>query len=300
MTERHDELVAAVLDDIASSASYEARHIKRARASAEDMEARRAALLEIVAAMRPMTVRQAFYQASVRGLVDKSESGYSKVQRTLVDLRRSGRMPFSWIADNTRWMRKPDTFRNPREALRQTAEFYRKALWADAREYVECWIEKDALASVIYPVTQKFDVPLMVSRGYASISFLHEAASDIQALGKPAHIYHLGDAANKVEASLREFAPDAEIYFERLAVLPSQIDKWNLPSRPTKATDSRARGFSSISVELDAIDPHALRGLVHDAIERHLPADQYRVLLEAESSEREFIERWADLSEARP
>lgn len=288
----------------AVDAVYETSHIRRPRASAADMAERYEALLAIVSSMRPMTVRQVFYQASVQELVEKSESGYAKVQRALVDLRRAGRMPFSWISDNTRWQSKPDTWRSPEDAVRQTAQLYRKALWADADDYVEVWIEKDALASVIYGVTSAFDVPLMVSRGYASISFLHEAASDIAAGGKPAHIYHLGDydpsgvdAGNKIEQSLREFAPQAEIYFTRLAVLPEQIEGWSLPSRPTKKTDTRSKGFACRSVELDAIDPRQLRLLVQDAIEQHLPIDQYRVLLEAEASEREMIEQWAELCE---
>ena len=33
--------------------------------------------------------------------------------------------------------------------------FYRKALWADADAYVEVWLEKDALAGVIYPITAR-------------------------------------------------------------------------------------------------------------------------------------------------
>jgi len=110
-----------------------------------------------------MTVRQVFYQASVRGIVDKTEAGYGKVQRALVDLRRDGRLPFDWIADNARWQRKPRSWRDPDEAIRQTARFYRKALWADAEDYVEVWLEKDALSAVVYDVTSEFDVPLMVA-----------------------------------------------------------------------------------------------------------------------------------------
>jgi hypothetical protein len=45
----------------------------------------------------------------------------------------------------------------------------------------------------------------------------------------------------------------------------------------------------AISVELDAIDPRKRRDLVRSAIERHLPPDQFRVLKEAEKSERELI-----------
>jgi hypothetical protein len=44
--------------------------IKRARATKVEVEARREALLDIIEAGRPMTVRQVFYRATVRGLVE--------------------------------------------------------------------------------------------------------------------------------------------------------------------------------------------------------------------------------------
>lgn len=281
------------------------RRINRLRASRKEMDERHEALLAIAATMQPMTVRQVFYQATLRGVVDKTETGYSKVQRALVDLRRSGRLAYDWIADNARWQRKPRSFRDPAEALRQTARFYRKALWAYADEYVEVWLEKDALSAVVYEVTAEFDVPLMVARGYASLSFLHEAAEAIAAEDRPTHIYHLGDfdpsgvdAANKIEETLRAFTPDAEIHFTRLAVLPHQIAQWNLPTRPTKSTNSRSKGFGDISVELDAIDARTLRQVVREAIERHLPPDRLAVLRAAEESEREFLRVWAGTSGA--
>jgi hypothetical protein len=161
-----------------------------------------------------MTVRQVFYQAIVRGLVEKAESGYVKVQTDLTVMRRAGELPYDWLADNTRWQRKPRTFNGVEEALKATAAFYRKNLWASADSYVEIWLEKDALAGVIYPVTSMYDVPLMVARGYASLSFLYTAADAINELAVPAYIYHLGDfdpsgvnAGEKIEETLRELAP---------------------------------------------------------------------------------------------
>ena len=59
--------------------------------------------------------------------------------------------------------------------------------------YVEVWCEKDALAGVLMTETEVYDVPLMVARGYSSISFLHPAAQAIKAKKKPAYIYHFGD-----------------------------------------------------------------------------------------------------------
>ena len=272
--------------------------IKRHRATKAQVEERREALLAIIENGRPMTVRQVFYQATVRGLVEKAESGYAKVQTDLTVMRRAGELPYDWLADNTRWQRKPRTFNSVEDALNETAKFYRKSLWADADCYVEVWLEKDALSGVIYPVTSMYDVPLMVARGYASLSFLYDAAEYIASLDVPACIYHLGDfdpsgvnAGEKIEETLRELAPDAEINFERLAVTRQQIGEWSLPTRPTKKSDTRAKGFGDISVELDAIDPNDLRDLVRMAIEQHLPEHQFEILKAAEESERTLIRK---------
>jgi hypothetical protein len=232
---------------------YQASPIKRHRATKDEVAARRSALLDIVFEMKPMTVRQVFYQATVHNLVEKSDDGYDKVQRDLVQrdlvqMRRSGAMPYEWLADNTRWQRKPQTFDSVEQALQDTARFYRKSLWNDADCYVEIWLEKDALSGVIFPITEMYDVPLMVARGYASLSFLHEAADYIGSLDVPTYIYHFGDfdpsgvnAGQKIEQTLREMAPEAEIYFERVAVTPEQIDQWILPTRPTKLAEASER-----------------------------------------------------------
>jgi len=281
-----------------TEAVYEASPIKRFRATKAQVGDRRAALFDIVSEMQPMTVRQVYYQATVRNIVEKTEAGYTKVQTDLVQMRKSGDLRYDWLADNTRWQRKPKTFDSVEQALQDTAKFYRKSLWADADAYVEVWLEKDALAGVVYPVTDKYDVPLMVARGYASLSFLHSAAEYINELEVPTYIYHFGDfdpsgvnAAEKIEQTLREMAPAAQIHFERVAVTPPQIEMWNLPTRPTKASDSRSKGFGDISVELDAIPPHGLRALVKMVIEEHLPRHQFDVLKIAEASEREIIKR---------
>ncbi|MBA3732281.1 MAG: hypothetical protein H0W93_08055 [Gammaproteobacteria bacterium] len=283
---------------------YQPSPIKRARASKAELESRKNALFDIVCEIQPCTVRQAFYQAEIAGVVEKTEAGYDKVQRALADMRRAGTLPYGWIADNTRWQRRPITYGNPAEAIGEVARFYRKDLWRDADVYVEIWLEKDALSGVIYPATSQYDVPLMVARGYSSLSFLHGSAEYIAALDVPAYVYHLGDfdpsgvnAAETIETTLRELAPCAEIHFERIAVLPEQILAWDLPTRPTKATDTRAKRFGyTESVELDAIHPDTLRDLVAGVIEKHLPPERYALLQVAEASERKFLEQWASVA----
>jgi hypothetical protein len=188
------------------------------RATKAQMAARRSALWMIASEIEPCTVRQVFYQSTVRGLMEKEESGYDKVQRCLVELRRFWGMPFSWVSDATRWVRKPRTFDSLEAALQHTAETYRRALMAAMDAYIEIWIEKDALAGVILPITIEYDIPLMVARGFSSITFLNSAAEAIADQNKPAYIYHLGDwdpwgqrAGDKIEETLRERAPDSEI-----------------------------------------------------------------------------------------
>jgi hypothetical protein len=265
------------------------------------MEARRRDLRAIVAEQQPMTVRQVFYQATVRGIVPKTENGYQMVAVALADMRRARELPFSWIADLTRWQRRPRTYSSIGHALRETAKFYRKALWEDAEAYVEIWIEKDALSGVIYPVTEEYDVPLMSAKGYPSLSFIHSAAAQMAEEDRPCFVYQFGDhdpsgvdAARAIEKDLRLMAPDAEIHFERVAVRPQQIADWSLPSRPTKTSDTRFKKWTGgDSVELDAIDPDTLRGLVRNCIERHINQRKLEVLLEAERSERQQLTMFA-------
>jgi hypothetical protein len=280
---------------------YSASTIKRSRRTKAAIKSIRDAIRNILENDHPQTVRQVFYALTVRGVIKKAEIEYQQtVIRLLVDMREAGEIPFGWIADNTRWMRKPATFVGLDSCLKNTARFYRRDLWAAAPVYVEIWCEKDALAGVLIEETDPYDVPLMVARGYASISFLHSAAKMISAKGKPAFIYHFGDldpsgvdAARDIEAKLRRYAPAAEIHFERPAVTREQVEQWNLPTRPTKMTDTRAKKFVGTSVELDAIPAARLRTLVRECIERHIDKEQLNLLQIAEASERELLTKWA-------
>jgi hypothetical protein len=262
-----------------------------------DIATCRSGLLEILEEMQPMTVRQLFYQGVVRGLFYKSELGYNRVWADSKTMRLSGEVPYDWLEDNTRSVSRPRTYTSPSAALESTARRYRKSFWADADCQVQIWLEKDALSSIVYQATQEYDVPLYVARGFSSLSFLYSAAEDITDNDVPAHIYHLGDfdpsgvsAGEAILRTLNDMAPDADIEFERIAVTKQQIRQWRLPSRPTKKSDSRAARFDSdISVELDAIAPDRLRGLVRASIERHMPPTRFKKLKAAERREQRAI-----------
>jgi hypothetical protein len=179
------------------------------------------------------------------------------------------------------------------------AASYRRALWHDQDSYVEVWSEKEAISSIISEVTEEWDVPLMIARGFASESFLWETASTIRNINKPTFVYQLGDhdpsgivAWEHVQTRLRQFAPEVDLTFERLAVTPEQIEELALPTRPTK-TSGHSRGFAGDSVEVDAIPTTILRGIVQEAIESHIDPWRLGATRMVEESERAGLEAMA-------
>ena len=175
-------------------------------------------LHELLEDRHPQTIRQLFYQAVSHGLIEKTEADYKRVVVRLCTLmREAGKLPWDWLTDSTRWMRKARSYSSMQQALDWTAKTYRRALWDDQPAYVEIWCEKEALAGVIWEITAKYDVPLMVVKGFPSVAFVHEAAIAIQDRGKPAYVYYFGDhdpsgrqIAEDVEAKLHRYAPDAQ------------------------------------------------------------------------------------------
>jgi hypothetical protein len=310
--------------------TYRPRPTRRVRRTKAAMELIRAHLYDVLTRSdSSMTVRQVFYQMVAREVIAKTEGEYKNtIVRLLTEMRLDGTIPYGRIADNTRWMRKPTTYGSMEAALENTVQTYRRQVWANQGAYVEVWLEKEALAGVVYDLTSEWDVPLMVTRGYPSITFLHEAAEAMDAAAgvsqlaraakgcdrifgeigdvldavmldgsKEVFVYYFGDhdpsgvdIPRNVEHRLNEFAT-ARINFERVAVTPYQVAAWNLPTRPTKGTDSRARDWQGGSVELDAIPVDLLRALVSGCIEGHVDQSQLNLLRTVEAEERAVLER---------
>jgi hypothetical protein len=299
---------------------YKTSPIKRHRRTKAEIEHIKEELLAIVEEDAPMTVRQVFYAATVRDLVEKTENEYTNtVARLLLEMRRSGDMPYSWITDATRWMHKADSYHGLKAFIDRHQQAYRRDLWADADEYVEVWCEKEALAGVIYDVTHEFDVPLMVSKGFASESYLYTAADEITdrlVAGKTkAVIYFFGDydpsglrISKSIEEGIRRLAGpmwdegdrlgEEHLEFHRVAVTPTQIEQWNLPTRPTKLDGNRhAKGWAADqeSVELDAIPPRQLRDLARLMIGNHIDQRQLAALRQIEAEERRQLRIFGDV-----
>ncbi len=277
---------------------YRASTIKRQRATMTEMAEREAFFIAYAGAHGPITVRGLYYQAEVHGIpgIDKTDSGYRKVQAQVLKLRREGRLDYANIAVSSRYMRKPRTHDGWEDALRDTAQFYRKKLWADTDLEVEIWLEKSALAGVLYPVTSEYDVPLMCTGGFSLETFAHEAVARLRHSGRRLIVHALYDfdrsgldASRSLQEKVERFGQDysVPVHFRPLGLSLEQVFDLKLPTRTAKAaTKADQRWPHVFAAELDALPPDELRRIVRNAIEEHLPRDQLDILKQVEAAER--------------
>lgn len=280
------------------TATSDACPTKHRRTRAE-MAVLRSALYASARDEQPVTCRRLFYVLVSAGLIAKTEGEYQRtVIRLVGEMREDGALPWNWIADHTRWMRKPRSFSSLSDALEHTAQFYRRSLWDEQADYVEVWCEKAGLAGPLYEVTSEWDVPLMICGGSPSKTFLREAAQQMRDTGKPAHVYYFGDhdpsgvaIRNRVARDLQRYYGDGPfgVSFESVAVEAWQIEAWGLPTRPTKTSDPNARKFQGESVEVDAIPTAKLRELARACIERHVDVEALERLQTVEAAERDTL-----------
>lgn len=276
------------------SSIYRPSTLKRRRSNAELAEIDDA-IIQVLQDEHPATVRSVFYRVMSAGAVEKTENGYRLIGRQLLKLRRQDRIPYGWISDGTRYVLQNRRHDSASDAIVSMASVYRRRIWSTQAEQVQLFTEKDALRGVVSPITTRWDVPLGIMRGYPSESFVFEVAKDLP-LDRHTHLYQLGDhdpsgvdAWRSFEAKVRAFNPAAPVTFTRLAVTPEQIAEMDLPTRPTKQSDSRAKSFIGGSVEVDAIAPSVLRSMVEQAILDHLDIDAWEALQEVERHERSAL-----------
>lgn len=246
-----------------------------------------------------MTARGVFYQLTTRGATEKTEESYGYVCRILGQMRWRGWLSWELIVDETRFFLGTETYLNKEQALDYWAQSYRRELWQDKDVRVQVYVEKLALAGIMRPITDEYHVQLFPMRGFNSLSYIKRIATEINASGKHCFLYHFGDydpsgvcAAETFEATLNAMGA-RDFTFERIAVHPWQVQQWNLPTRPTKQTDKRAKGFQGESCELDAIPPGTLRALVEQVVTRHISRDEIERIRGIEAEEKKVLKQLA-------
>src|SRR5215469_8438378 len=133
--------------------------------------------LQLLSRDYPITLRHLFYLLVSHGVLQNQPSDYRRLARVTCIARRTGLIPFDSLIDNMRTSAKPSSWSGLLDFGEEMSAAYRKDLWAGQRNYIEFWIEKDAIASVVSTVTWNYDVRIRPLRGYSSLTFLRQASS---------------------------------------------------------------------------------------------------------------------------
>lgn len=224
-------------------------------------------------------------------------NGYAVVQRRLTILRRNNQIPYGWITDSTRRGYHTDTFDGPADFLQQMAHLYRSDLWSASDCYAEVWCESRSIAGVIDDVCEELAVSLYPSGGFSSLSLAYQSAQYIKASARqrPIKIIYVGDydpagvlIDQNIEREIRGHLPNADIEFMRIAITAEQIEGYDLPTKPRKPGDRRARHIKE-TVEAEAMPVPILQNLLRQSVESYLPQGQLDVIRAAEESERDGL-----------
>jgi hypothetical protein len=241
--------------------------------------------LDLIAAMRvkakaaqPITGRGIGYKLFTAGLIPSMETKeMQRVYRLLKLAREQGRIPWSWIVDETRELERTSTWDDPADYSRTVARSYRRDFWNQQPVRCEIWSEKGTVRGVLQPVLDEYAVGFRVLHGFSGATTVHDVAEDYD--GRELIALYVGDldpsgmfmSEADLPKRLSDYGGD-HVTLKRIALTRDQVR--GLPSFPAtdKKKDPRFKWFRSNHGnrcwELDAMDPNDLRDCVERAIKK--------------------------------
>lgn len=268
------------------------------------------------------------YRATTGQTLPNRLSTYQGLSRNLVQARKVGDVPWDAIEDRTRstlggfLMPIPFSLRlrrlaskgdfSPEKVFREYYDFlsdlgsrYELPRTWGQPFYVQAWVEKQALAAIFSQVTDAEGVDLAVCRGYPSATFLKESAEELLDVeGRDLVVLYFGDfdpSGADIERYVRETLEEfnVEVEFRRVAITRQQIEEYRIPPAPAKRSDARYESFVAREgvawqVELDAIEPRTLQGIIRDSLRAYVDAGATRRRSREQRERREKIQGWLD------
>lgn len=250
-----------------------------------------------------LTLRQLYYQLVTKGIIPNQKREYAKLSDVLTRARMAGLVDWDAIEDRIRGPRKHAEWDNIKDLVESACNSYRLSRWSDQRYYIELWTEKDAIAGILKPMTDKYHITLCVNRGYSSATAMYDAAKRMIAAereGKEVVLLYLGDhdpsgldMDRDIQDRLAEFGATFE--YTRIGLTWDQVQKYEPPPNPAKFSDPRAVGYieryGEYSWEVDALPPEVLQQLVESAISKRLVVKSYNKWISKEEKDRKKLRK---------
>ena len=254
-----------------------------------------------------LTLRQLFYQLVATNVIPNTPRSYKTLGNLVADARMAGLVDWEAIEDRVRQPFQASEFSGLPELVDAALRSYRLPRWRDQDNYVEIWVEKDALAGVLRPLAYKYHVVLMVNRGYSSASAMYESARRLNdaALSegnneRDVTVLYLGDHDPSGEDMVRDVRERLETFgvsleVKKIALTMKQVTQYNPPPNPAKIDDPRADAYiakyGNHSWELDALTPSVLTRLIEKEILQLVDMDKMEAIIEEEKEDREALKK---------
>lgn len=225
-----------------------------------------------------LTLRQLYYQFVSRDLIPNTERSYKNLGSVISDGREAGLIDWNAIEDRGRGLSAWRIEEDAQEVLNGIENGFALDFWQRQDCYVEVWVEKDALSSVVERACAARKVPYMACKGYLSASEAWRAGRRFERHeGKRCVMIHLGDHDPSGLDMTRDngdrlelFSRSTPIEIRRIALNMNQVEQYDPPENPAKVTDSRAADYiaryGDKSWELDALEPRVLEALIDDEL----------------------------------
>ena len=248
-----------------------------------------------------LTLRQTYYQLVARGYIPNNKRSYKNIGNLINDGRLAGLIDWHSITDRTRNLRKNSHWDTPSSVIKSAMYSYMLDKWEGQPNYVEVWVEKDALVDIVGQACGGIDTPFFSCRGYTSQSEMWAAAQRFirqNRIRDNCFIIHLGDhdpsgidMTRDIQERLWMFGADVEV--KRVALTMKQVQTYNPPPNPAKITDSRCgkymEEFGDESWELDALEPQMMTKLIRDEVTALRDDDIYQAVCDREAKEKEEL-----------
>jgi hypothetical protein len=238
------------------------------------------AIINEYAAQWPLTLRQVFYALVGRAAYEKTEQSYKRLGDYLNRARRCGLLSFDAIRDGGTTVSEPLAFASREDFIRVARELaadYRLDRQTGQPQYVEVWVEAAGMVPQIASVVHEYGMPVYSSGGFESTTEKYDAASRLLQRAQPTVLLMIGDYDPSGVSRMRSFLDDVaqlagdlgaiEPQFGMLAVTPTQIERYALPTAPPKVTDKRGVWIEGErTVQCEALPPDVLADEVRQGV----------------------------------
>jgi hypothetical protein len=275
--------------------------------------------------MKP-TLRAMFYALVSLEVMSNNQGKYQYLSEFTARARENDELPIDCFADRSRRVVQDfnDIYQSPGQYVGKIIDYlenapkdYRNMIprWHEQPEYVEVWVEKDALADTLKSILRNRQVRIVPNRGFSSVPFSYdniERLRDFQSEGKNVHILYFGDldpSGEFIDKVIDKKLVKYGLYsvdFKRIAVTEEQTRQFNLPQNPDPETlrklrkDTRAKSFMSrhdgqlFQIEVDALQayaPEEFKNLVQQSVDQYYDLKIYNEVLSSPLHSEEGITR---------